>query len=174
MAGFVEFVRDNIRKAFAAALAAGGLFGAVSGSAVTYYFTVQQTRVQRFESTMLTEYQAVATAKRQLYASIDALTAGLAKGKKPDPALVAEINKQVLELHQRVDLFSIGLPGADKEKVAAVKVALAGIKAELARAKAKEDLPFIAGQVVQFETAYKAVEPIVERQIGMPSEMLNG
>lgn len=148
--------------------------GALGGGYVSYIYAVEQARAQRFETSMLTEFQAVSASKKGLYASIDQLTAGLANGKKPDSKLIEAMNSQLLDLHQRVDLFNIGLNAEGRARISSVKEALAAIKVEISQAKNAEDLPYIAGRVAQFEAAYKAVEPIVEKQIGMPDAMLNG
>ncbi|WER18862.1 hypothetical protein P0252_18925 [Agrobacterium fabrum] len=170
MERFLELARKYIVLALGSV---ASLFGVV-GTGLGYVFAIEQARVERFETNMLSEYKAVATSKKNFYSVLDKFTAELYLSGKPDDALVSEMNQKILELHQSVDVFSVGLSADDRAKISAVKTALASMKTEIARAKSKADLPYIAGSQVQFETAYKAVTPIVERKIGIPNEMLSG
>lgn len=151
-----------------------GAFGAGVLTTITIFADVEQDRVARFEASMIAEYQAVAESKRELYTSLDVFSALLAGGKKPEVSLVSEMNARLLDLHQRVDMFNIGLSEYDRQKIADVKRALENMKLEIARAKTKDDLQYVAGRQAQFEVAYKAALPIVERKMGVPSGMLSG
>lgn len=170
MERLLQFARKYTLTAIASVASLSGLVG----TGVGYVFAIEQARVERFETNMLSEYKAVASSKREFYNTLDKFTAELYRNNKPDNMLVTEMNQKILDLHQSVDIFSIGLNADDKAKITAVKVALAEMKTEIARARSKTDLPFIAGSQVQFEAAYQAATPIVERKIGIPNEMLSG
>ncbi|UDU18799.1 hypothetical protein [Sinorhizobium meliloti] len=174
MAGITTWMRHHLKAAFIAVAAGSGIVGTAAGTAGTYYFGLQQSRVDRFADSLMEEYKAVAESKRELYVAIDQFTFALAKGKEPEPAVVTELNQRLLDLHQRIDVFSLGLTDEDKEKVADVKAALANMKIEAAQAKSKADLPYFTGRLAQFENAYQAARPIVERKIGTPNELLAG
>ncbi|MBB2822445.1 UNVERIFIED_ORG: hypothetical protein GGD59_005734 [Rhizobium esperanzae] len=172
--GNTSWIREHLKAALLAVAAGSGLVGTGVGSLATYYLALQQSRVDRFENSLMTEYQGVANSKRELYISIDKFTAALAKDKKPDQTVVNEMNQKLLDLHQRIDVFSLGLNGDDRQIIANVKAALANMKIEAAQAKSKKDLPYFSGALAQFETAYQAARPIVERKIGTPNELLTG
>ena len=174
MSDITDFLKKHVWAAIVTTLAGSGVLGTALGSGVTYYFTLQQNRAERFENSLMTEYQAAETSKRELYAAIDKFTAALATGKRPDPALIDEMNGKLLDLHQRFDVFSLGLQPEDQAKLAMLKASLANMKLEVARAKTKDDLPYFAGSLAQFESAYKAARPIVEKKIGTPNRLLTG
>ncbi|MDR7029829.1 hypothetical protein [Rhizobium rosettiformans] len=148
--------------------------GTVVGAGSTYYFAVQQSRLDRFENSLMAEYQAVAASKRELYAAVDKFTAALAVGRQPDPSVVQELNSKLLDLHQRIDAFSLGLSEDDRAKISEVQKALADVKVEAAQAKSKTDLEYFTGRLAQFEIAYRAARPIVEKKIGTPDVTLSG
>lgn len=168
MTAIANFVKQHVWGSLIASFVAGA--GAVFGT----FVAIEQARVDRFEASMMSEYQAVANSKRELYTALDRFSALVAQGEMPDSALIMEMNARLLELHQRVDIFDVGLTEGDREKIAAVKSSLAEMKVEIARTKSKDDLQYLAGRVAQFEGAYKAVRPIVERKVGVPSDMLSG
>lgn len=174
MSGIAEWAKHHLKTALLSTLAGGGIIGTAGGSVITYYMTNQQNRVDRFADSLMEQYQAVADSKRELYASVDKFTASLGRGKKPDRAVVDELNQKLLDLHQRIDIFSIGLDERDRQKLVDVKLALANMKIEAAQAKSKADLPYFAGRLAQFELAYQAARPIVERKIGEPDPLLAG
>ncbi|WP_026613062.1 hypothetical protein [Ensifer aridi] len=174
MAGITTWMKHHLKAAFLAVAAGSGIVGTGIGTAGTYYFGLQQSRVDRFADSLMEEYKAVANSKRELYIAIDKFTFALSKGKKPDSAVVTELNQKLLDLHQRIDVFTLGLDEDDRQKVADVKTALANMKIEAAQAKSKADLPYFTGRLAQFETAYQAARPIVERKIGTPNELLTG
>lgn len=164
MSRIAELARTHLLKALAATFAGGGLLG----TGITAYVALQQGRIERFETRMTAEYQAVATAKRELYQSVDKFTKVLASGKRPPQALVDDISQKLLDLHQRVDVFAVGLAPDEQQKLTRLKMSLANMKVEVARARTKADLEFLAGSVGQLEAAYKAARPIVEKNIGVP------
>lgn len=168
MTALKNFLREHIWGSIVTSFIAG------AGALFATFTAIEQSRVERFETSMMGEYQAVATSKRELYTSLDKFTASLAQGETPDANLISEMNGKLLDLRERVDTFNIGLNGPDREKISAVKNALAAMKIEIARAKTKDDLQYVAGRLAEFEMAYKAVRPIVERKIGVPNEMLSG
>lgn len=174
MAGIVMWMKQHLRAAFVAVATASGLIGTAAGTAGSYYFGLQQSRVDRFADSLMEEYKAVAESKRELYVAIDKFTLALAKEKKPDATVVAELNQKLLDLHQRIDVFSLGLDDQDRQRISDVKMALADMKVEAARAKTKADLPYFTGRLAQFENAYQAARPIVERKIGTPNQLLTG
>lgn len=174
MTGVTDWMRHHIIASLMTAIVSSGVIGTAAGHFGTYYFGLQQSRADRFSNSLMEEYKAVAESKRKLYLAIDKFTLALAKEKKLDPAVVAELNERLLDLHQRIDVFSLGLSDDDRQKLAQVKTALADMKIEVAQAKTKDDLPYFAGRLAQFETAYQAARPIVERKIGTPNELLTG
>lgn len=174
MAMMIDWIKNHLKTALVLLAAGSGTLGGLGGGVGTYYLTLQQSRSDRFSDSLMEEYKAVADAKRELYAASDRFTFALTTGKRPDPELVSELNKKLLELHQRIDVFSLGLTDDDRQKLVEVKTALANMKIEAARAKTKADLPYFAGRLAQFETAYQAARPIVERKIGTPNELLTG
>ncbi|WVT72580.1 hypothetical protein QM996_13815 [Sinorhizobium chiapasense] len=174
MTGITTWMKHHLKAAFIAVAAGGGLIGTAAGGVGTYYFGLQQSRVDRFADSLMEEYKAVAESKRELYIAIDKFTFALAKGKKPDSDVVTELNQKLLDLHQRIDVFSLGLNDDDRQKVADVKAALANMKIEAAQARSKRDLEYFTGRLAQFESAYQAARPIVERKIGTPNALLTG
>ncbi|NKM87471.1 hypothetical protein GFL54_24865 [Rhizobium laguerreae] len=168
------WMRRHLKAAILAVAAGSGLVGTGLGTAGSYYFGLQQSRADRFADNLMEEYKAVAESKRQLYVAIDKFTLALAKGKKPDADVVTELNEKLLDLHQRIDVFNLGLSDDERQKIADVKAALANMKLEAAQAKSKADLPYFTGRLAQFESAYQAARPIVERKIGTPNALLTG
>lgn len=166
---FFEWMKNHIKTAFLAVAACSGVFGTLGGGTVTYYFANQQSREDRFANSLMEEYKAVADSKRALYASVDKFTFALGSGKKPDAKLVTELSDRLLDLHQRIDIFSLGLSDEDRQKISDVQFALAGLKTEAAKTKTKGDLEFFTGSLAVFESAYQAARPIVERKIGTPN-----
>lgn len=174
MASMIDWIKHHMKTAMVIVIASSGTVGGAAGSLGTYYLGMQQSRENRFSDSLMEQYKAVADAKRELYAVTDKFTLALAKGKTPDPDVVADLNQKLLDLHQRIDVFSLGLTDEDRQKLVEVKSALANMKIEAARAKSKADLPYFAGRLAQFETAYQAARPIVERKIGTPNVLLTG
>jgi hypothetical protein len=168
IAAVVNFFRQNIW----ATCVSIGL--AAASSSATYIVTIQQNRVDRFEASMIAEYQAVASSKRDLYAALDRFSMALATGKAPDEALVIQMNDKMGDLRERVDVFNVGLAEDDREKLRAVRDALADMKIEISRAKTKSDLQYVAGTMAVFEAAYQKARPIVEKKMGVPMELLQG
>lgn len=170
MAGISSFLKNHLWVSLIGAVTSSGL---LSGG-VGYYFALQQARVERFENSLMAEYQAIGTSKRELFVAIDKFTAALATGTKPDNQVIAQMNEKLLDLHQRVDLFNIGLSGEDVDVIRSLQRSLADMKLEVAKSKSRADLPYFAGSVAKFEKAYQAARPIVERKIGLPNPHLTG
>ncbi len=170
MAGITDFFRNHVWATLIAGVTGSGL---LSGG-VTYYFALQQARVERFENSLMTEYQAIGASKRELFVAIDRFTTALATGAAPDGQVVAQMNEKLLDLHQRVDLFNIGLSADEGRVLRDLQQSLATMKLEVARSKSKNDIPYFAGSVARFEAAYQAARPIVERKIGLPNEYMTG
>lgn len=170
MAGITDFFKTHIWTTLFAAITSSGL---LTGS-VSYYFALQQARTERFENSLMAEYQAIGASKRELFVAVDKFTAALATGAAPDGQVVAQMNEKLLDLHQRVDIFNIGLSADEIKILRELQTSLANMKLEVARSKSKEDLPYFAGSVAQFEAAYQAARPIVERKIGLPTEPMTG
>lgn len=164
----IAYLRQHILGTIVSAVLAGG------GAMWLFTSAIEQNRIDRFEDSMLSEYREVAGVKRQLYVSIERFTFAVAKGDQPDPSLISEMSKDLVDLHQRVEIFALGLEGSDRDKIVAVQLALTEMKKEIQKVRSKNDLQYLAGRLAQFEQAYKEVEPIVERKIGKPIEVLSG
>lgn len=173
MAGIFDWMKTHFKAAIIAVAACSGLAGTIAGTAISAYFGQQQSREDRFADSLMEEYKAVAESKRALYAAVDKFTLALNTGKKPDSKLVSELNDKLLDLHQRIDVFNMGLSEDDQKKVSELQNALAEIKMEAARAKSKSDLKYFAGRVALFDQAYTAARPIVERKIGLPNAIFS-
>lgn len=170
MAGITDFLKKHIWGALIAAVTSSG----VLTGGVSYYFALQQARIERFEDSLMAEYQAIIASKRELFVSIDKFTAALATDSVPDPLVIVQMNEKLLELHQRIDLFDNGLSANENKILRELKSSLANMKQEAARSRSKDDLRYFAGSVAQFETAYQAARPIVERKIGLPTVQKTG
>lgn len=174
MARISTWMKEHLKAALAAVGVSCTLLGSAIGGVVTYFATMEQSRVDRFADNLMDEYRGVAESKRELYMAIDKFTLALSEGAEPDPVTVEKLDEQLLDLHQRIDLFSLGLDATDEQKVSDVKNALADLKIQAANVRTRADLPYFAGRVAEFEAAFKAARPIVERKIGTPTEMFSG
>lgn len=134
----------------------------------TVFSAVTTERLNRYEAAMLQEYLAVRKVERDFLKELNKFTYQVASGSAPDPALVQEMNTSLVDMHQRLGIFSDGLDQQQALPIRTLQNELNEVKKELQNVRSKNDLQFLAADMLRMQNAYKSALPVFEARIGKP------